>query len=79
MSKNYINLREWEGVFLRVQFYWLRPKVLGIPYLHGEAFQESQMFAEWVSFGEKGSWICDFSKGYVTFLWKGVWDLVSPK
>jgi hypothetical protein len=39
--KGYIyELREWEGVFLRVQFYWLRPKVLGIPYLHGEAFQE---------------------------------------
>jgi hypothetical protein len=38
MSKDYINLRKWEG-FLRVKFHWLRFKVLEISHLYGEVFQ----------------------------------------
>jgi hypothetical protein len=32
--------RKVGGVLLRVKFHWLKFKVLGIPHLHGEAFQE---------------------------------------
>ena len=43
-----MNLGEWEGVLLRVNFHWLMLKVLGIPYLHGEATQSHQALAEQV-------------------------------
>lgn len=36
----YMNLGEWEGVPLRVNFHGLRLKFLEIPHLYGEAFQE---------------------------------------
>lgn len=36
----YMNLGEWEGAHLRVNFHWLRLKFLEIRHLHGEAFQE---------------------------------------
>jgi hypothetical protein len=35
-----MKLGEWEGVLLRMNFHWLRLKILGLPHLHGEAFQE---------------------------------------
>ena len=41
-----MNLGEWEGVLLRVMFYWLVLTFLGIPYLHGETIQEYQALAE---------------------------------
>ena len=39
----YMTLGEWEGVLLRVKFHWLKLKVLGIPRLHEEAFQEVEL------------------------------------
>lgn len=36
----YMNISEWEGGFLRVRFHWLELKLLEIPHLHREAFQE---------------------------------------
>lgn len=36
----YMKLGVWERVLLRVNFHLLRIKVLGIPHLHGEAFQK---------------------------------------
>jgi hypothetical protein len=33
-----MSLGEWESVLLRIKFHWL--KVLGIPHLHGGAFQK---------------------------------------
>ena len=38
----YMNPGEWGEVLLRVQFQWLRFKVLPIPHLHGEAFQKNE-------------------------------------
>jgi hypothetical protein len=40
-----MDLGEWEGVLLRVKFHWLELKILGMPYLYGETFQESQVLA----------------------------------
>lgn len=36
VNKGCINLRDWEGISLMVNIHWLRLKVLGMPYLHGE-------------------------------------------
>ena len=44
----YMNLGEWELVFRVNVNHWLEFKVLGMPHLHGEAFQESQVLAGWV-------------------------------
>ena len=49
----YMDLGEWEGVLLRVKFHWLELKILGMPYLYGETFQESQVLAEQVLILEK--------------------------
>ena len=35
-----MKLGEWERVLLMVRFHWPRLKVLGIPHVHGEVFQE---------------------------------------
>lgn len=39
----YMKLGEWERVLLKVKFHWLRLRVLGIPHLHRETSQESQV------------------------------------
>lgn len=38
-----INLGEWEGLFRVKVNHWLEYKALGMPYLHGEAFQKPQV------------------------------------
>ena len=48
-----MNLGEWEGV-LKVKFHWLEFKVLKIPPLYGEAFQESQALSGQVFMGKVG-------------------------
>jgi hypothetical protein len=40
VNRFYKTLGKWEGVLLRVEFHWLRFKVLGIPHLHGEILPE---------------------------------------
>jgi hypothetical protein len=40
-----MNLGEWEGTFRMKVNPWLQFKVPGMPHLHGEAFQESQVLA----------------------------------
>lgn len=35
--------------------YWLEFKVLGMPHLHGETFQESKVLARHILTGERGS------------------------
>lgn len=42
------NLGEWEGVFMVNVNHWLEFKVLWMPHLCREAFQESQVLAKWV-------------------------------
>lgn len=51
----YMNLGECKGVLLRLKFHWLEFKVLDMLYLHGEAFQESQVLAGRVLIRKKGS------------------------
>lgn len=46
--------RKVGGVLLRVKFHYLRVKFLGIPHLHGEAFQDGEPH--------------NFAKEYETFL-----------
>lgn len=49
-NKSYINLGEWEGVFLRVKVLWLRLKALGMPRL------QTHSSAHWTgSYWEKES------------------------
>lgn len=49
----YMNPGTWEGALLRVNFNWLRIQVLGIPHLHGKAFQEIEPGALWRVMGHR--------------------------
>lgn len=49
----YMNPGTWEGVLLRVNFNWLRIQVLGIPHLHGKAFQEIEPGTLWRVMGHR--------------------------
>ena len=49
----YVDLGEWEGVFRVKVNHWLEFKVLGMPHLHGEAFQESRCLLDRFLSGER--------------------------
>ena len=44
----YMDFIDWGGVFRANENHWLWFKVLCVPHLHGEAFQESQLLVEQV-------------------------------
>ena len=60
-----MDLREWEGVFRVNENHWLEFKILQIPYLYGEVFQESHVAAGWILIGKKK--VCRSAKDCSTF------------